>query len=111
MEQLVGLDVSQELTHLCVVDSNGAIVWQGTCDSTPDEIAERIKMKALLATRIGLESGSLSTWHWQALNALGLPVICLDARHARAALTAAQPLSAACAGREAHSPREMKFPS
>jgi hypothetical protein len=35
MEQFVGLDVSQELTHLCVVDSNGAIVWQGKCDSTP----------------------------------------------------------------------------
>ena len=86
MEQFVGLDVSQELTHLCVVDSNGAIVWQGKCDSTPEAIAESIKVKAPFAARIGLESGTLSTWHWHALNALGLPIICLDARHAHAAL-------------------------
>jgi transposase len=33
-----------------------------------------------------LESGTLSTWHWHALNDLGLPIICLDARHAHAAL-------------------------
>lgn len=87
MEQFVGLDVSQDLTHLCVVDSNGAIVWQGKCDSTPDAIAETIKVRAPLAVRIGLESGTLSTWHWHAMNALGLPVICLDARHAHAALS------------------------
>jgi transposase len=39
------------------------------------------------ATRIGLESGLLSTWHWHALKALGLPVVCLDARHVKAALS------------------------
>ena len=86
MEQFVGLDVSQELTHLCVVDGKGSIVWQGKCDSTPEAIAESIKVKAPFAARIGLESGTLSTWHWHALNDLGLPIICLDARHAHAAL-------------------------
>jgi transposase len=34
-----------------------------------------------------LESGLLSTWHWHALKALGLPVVCLDARHVKAALS------------------------
>src|SRR5262249_27614626 len=37
-------------------------------------------------TRIGLETGATSTWLWTELNKLGLPVICIDARHAKAAL-------------------------
>jgi transposase len=87
MEQFVGLDVSQELTHLCIVGSDGKIVWQGKCASTPEDIAEAIKSKASCVTRIGLESGPLSTWHWHALKAMGLPVMCLDARHAKATMS------------------------
>lgn len=87
MEKFVGLDVSQEATHVCVVDGKGETVWQGKCPSTPDAIAAAIKDKASGVARIGLESGSLSTWHWHALKAMGLPVICMDARHAKAALS------------------------
>jgi transposase len=87
MEQFVGLDVSQEVTHLCVVDSNGKTVWQGQCVSTPEAIADTLKVKAPEVARISLESGALSTWHWHALNAMGLPVVCLDAKHAKAALS------------------------
>jgi transposase len=36
--------------------------------------------------RIGLETGATSTWLWTELNKRGLPVICIDARHAKAAL-------------------------
>jgi transposase len=86
MEQFVGLDVSQDMTHVCVIDSNGKIVWQGTCLSTPEGISGAVKARAPNAIRIGLESGPLSTWHWHALKAKGLPVVCLDARHAKAAL-------------------------
>ena len=39
MEQFVGLDVSQKLTHVCVVDQTGSVVWRGTCLSTPEDIA------------------------------------------------------------------------
>ena len=38
------------------------------------------------AVRIALETGPLSAWHWRALSKLGLPVVCIDARHAKAAL-------------------------
>ena len=37
--------------------------------------------------RIGLESGPTSTWLWHELRSLGLPVLCIDARHAKAALS------------------------
>ena len=50
-------------------------------------IAAVLARRAPGATRIGLESGLLSTWHWHALKALGLPVVCLDARHVKAALS------------------------
>jgi transposase len=39
-----------------------------------------------LAERIVFETGPLSVWFYHALTAEGLPVICIDARHAKAAL-------------------------
>jgi transposase len=36
--------------------------------------------------RIGLETGATSTWLWTELNKMGLPIVCIDARHAKAAL-------------------------
>ncbi len=49
--------------------------------------AEFVKAKAPKAVRIGLETGPTATWLWHELRALGLPVICIDARHAKAALS------------------------
>jgi transposase len=87
VEQYVGLDVSLEQTAICVVDSSGKTLWQGKCASTPEAIAAAIRARAPEMTRVGLESGPLSTWHWHELRRLGLPVVCLDARHAKAALS------------------------
>lgn len=86
MAYYVGLDVSQELTHICIVDANGKIIWQGKCKSIPEDIAETIRSRGLEIVKIGLESGPLSTWHWHALKGMGLPVVCLDAKHAQAGL-------------------------
>jgi transposase len=55
--------------------------------STPESIAAVLARRAPGATRIGLESGLLSTWHWHAPKTLGLPVACLYARHVKAALS------------------------
>ncbi len=87
MEHFIGLDVSQKVTHLCIVDNKGSTVWQGKCVSTPEAIAETIRSQTSHAVRIGLESGPLSTWHWHALRSMELPVVCLDARHAQATLS------------------------
>jgi transposase len=57
MDQFVGLDVSQEMTHLCVIRGDGKIAWQGKCLSTPEDIAGTIRSKAPDVVRIGLESG------------------------------------------------------
>lgn len=82
----MGLDVSLELTSVCVVDSSGKTLWQGRCASTPEAIAATIRARAPEVVRVGLESGPLSAWHWHELRKLELPVVCLDARHAKAAL-------------------------
>jgi hypothetical protein len=86
MKQYVGLDVSQDQTSICVVDESGRVLWQGKCASTPEAIAATLESRAPQAERIGLESGPLSIWLCHGLTALGLPVVCLDARHAKAAL-------------------------
>jgi transposase len=86
MQGYVGLDVSQQVTHVCVVDAEGRVNWRGRCASTPDAIAATIKDKAPGVCRVGLESGPLSPWHYHGLKEIGLPVICVDARHAHAAL-------------------------
>src|SRR3977135_3923875 len=42
--------------------------------------------KSVALIRIGLETGPTTTWLWTELKRLGLPVICIDARHAKAVL-------------------------
>ncbi len=83
----IGMDVSLKETSICVVDGSGEIVSEGTVISEPAAIATFIEAKAGCALRIGLETGPTTTWLWHELRALGLPVICIDARHAKAALS------------------------
>ena len=87
MEHYVGMDVSLQETSICVVDDDGKICCEGTVVSEPDTIAKFIEAKAANAKRIGLESGPTTTWLWHELRARGLPVICIDARHAKTALS------------------------
>jgi len=87
MERYVGMDVSLKETSICVVDGSGEIVCEGTVISEPPAIAKYLKSKAGSVRRIGLETGPTTTWLWHELRALGWPVICIDARHAKAALS------------------------
>jgi transposase len=86
MEHYVGLDVSLKLTVICIVDRAGQIEREGVVPSDPEAIATFIKSHAPHVARIGLETGATATWLWTELNKLGLPVVCVDARHAKAVL-------------------------
>ena len=86
MEHYVGLDVSLKLTAICIVDRTGKIVREGVVTSDPETIAAFIKSHAPHVARVGLEAGATSTWLWTELNKIGLPVICIDARPAKAVL-------------------------
>ena len=87
MKQYVGLDVSQKETSVCVVDESGKVVFQGRARSDPGALAELLSKRAPSAERIGFETGAMSSWLWHELNRIGLPVVCIDARHAKAVLS------------------------
>ena len=89
LKQYVGLDVSLKETSIAVIDENDRLVWRGSVPSTPEAIAEALRKHAPCAERIGLEAGQLSSWLYHGLKAGGWPVICVDARHAKAALVSA----------------------
>ena len=81
--QYVGLDVSLKETSISVIDEADKTIWRGRSMSTPGDIAEKLIARAPHAVRIGLECGQLSNWLYHGLKSKGLPVICIDARHAR----------------------------
>src|SRR5258708_6787700 len=86
-QHYVGLDVSLETTSICVIDNSGAVVWRGKCATEPDAICQIVRAQASALVRVGLETGQLSNWLTLGLRRRGLPVVCLDARHAKAALS------------------------
>ncbi|EJT01624.1 IS110 family transposase [Rhizobium sp. CCGE 510] len=85
MTQFIGLDVSLKNTFISVREG-GKRVWRGKCPSDPALIAEVIRKRAVNAERVVFETGPLSVWFYHALTTEGLPAICIDARHAKAAL-------------------------
>ena len=42
MPHYVGLDVSQKMTAICVVDEQGHRLWRGECTTDPGAIAARV---------------------------------------------------------------------
>lgn len=90
MSLFVGLDVSQRLTHLCVVDVDGKRVWRGKCATDPTILAQTIRARAGSDARVGIETGPLTPWLVHGLRAAGVAMICVEARHAHAVMVAAQ---------------------
>jgi len=86
MSYSVGLDVSQKTTAICVIDANGERFWRGVCPTDPDLIETSVRRHACDDANIGVETGAMTPWLVHELRGRGLQVICLDARHARAAL-------------------------
>jgi transposase len=87
MQQYVGLDVLQKETAVCVIDGSGRIVFEGKARSEPGALAKVIRKHAPGAVRIGFETGAMASWLWHELKRIDLPIVCIDARHAHAALS------------------------
>ena len=87
MSEYVGLDVSLEGTSVCILDDSGRVMLERTVVTDPESIARLIRAKARRVNRVGLETGQLSVWLCHELRRLGVPVVCMDARQAHAALS------------------------
>src|ERR1700720_548544 len=88
MDHFAGLDVSVKETSVCIVDDTGRIVREVKVASEPDALLAVLINDANHFKRIGLEAGPLSQWLYGALAEAGLPVICVETRHMKAALSA-----------------------
>ena len=88
MQHYVGLDVSVKETSVCIVDKAGKVIREVKVATEPEAILAVLTEEALAIERIGLEAGPLSQWLYSALAEAGLPVICVETRHMKAALSA-----------------------
>ncbi len=62
MTHFVGLDVSQKMTTVCVVDDSGRGLWRGQCPSVPEQINALVRRHAGDDARIGIETGAMTPW-------------------------------------------------
>ena len=88
MEHYAGIDVSLELSSVCVVDAAGRIVREAKVASEPEALIAWLQGLGLELTRVGLEAGPLSQWLQAAMRDAGLPVQLLETRHVRDAFKA-----------------------
>jgi transposase len=76
MEYFAGLDISMDETHICVVDRDGAVVYEGKSASTAEAIADKLS-EAPGCHRIVFETGRMAPILFHGLSQLGLPVVCV----------------------------------
>ena len=88
MQYYAGLDVSVKETSVCIVDKTGKVIREVKVATKPMAILAVLTEQALAIERIGLEAGPLSQWLYSALVEADLPVICVETRHMKAALSA-----------------------
>ena len=88
MKHFAGSDVSLEETAVCVVDEEGRIVREARVASEPEALVGFLQGLGLALERVGLEACSLSAWLHEGLTAAGLPAVCIETRHAKAAMGA-----------------------
>jgi transposase len=86
MNHYAGLDVSLEETAICVVDSTGQIVKEARAASEPEMLIAALREIDLPLERVGLEACSLTAWLHDELHSAGLPAVCIETRHANAAM-------------------------
>jgi transposase len=87
LKTYAGLDVSLRETAICVVDHDGKVLFESKMATDPEVIAKWLSKHVSDLQRAGIESGMSSAWLWRALKRLGIPVICLDSRHAHRTLS------------------------
>lgn len=87
MRKYAGIDVSLEVSSICIVDEAGQVIWEGRASSDPDGLRHALRRHEGLE-RVGLEAGPLSEWLFDGLTAAGFDVVLMETRHLQASLSA-----------------------
>ncbi|KLK89620.1 transposase, partial [Microvirga vignae] len=88
MDYYAGIDVSLELSSVCILDATGQIIREAKVTSEPETLATFLASLNLPLTRVGLEAGPLSQWLHAGLQKAGYDTVLLETRHVKAALSA-----------------------
>jgi transposase len=88
MDLYVGLDVALKESSLCVIDTDGKNVREAKIPTDPAVLCQELEAHRGQLSRIGIEASSIGVWLHRELNAAGLPVILVEARHMRSSLSA-----------------------
>jgi transposase len=88
MDYYAGIDVSLELSSVCILDASGQIIREAKIASEPEALATFLARLNLPLTRVGLEASPLSQWLHAGLGQAGFEVVLLETRHVKAALSA-----------------------
>jgi transposase len=88
VEHYAGLDVSLELTSVCIVDTQGRIIRETKVPSEPQSLVRHFQSLECPITRVALEAGPLSQWIYAGLTEAGFETVLLETRHVKAALKA-----------------------
>jgi len=83
MALFVGPDVSLKMTSICVVESDGSLVWEGKAESDPTPLTKALSKWRKKIKLIGIEACPLSEWLYGALVESGLETVCIETRHAQ----------------------------
>ncbi len=73
MDHYAGIDVSLELSSVCVVDATGRIVREAKVASEPEALVAWFRGLGLEVARVGLEAGPLSQWLYQPVDKMPPP--------------------------------------
>ena len=88
MVYYTALDVSLRSVSVCIIDDSGAIQFEDKVVSEVDEIVSCLTRFSSEVKSIGFEAGTLTQYLSYGLQAAGFEVICMEARHVSAALSA-----------------------
>jgi transposase len=87
MRYYAGLDVSMKETFICILDKEGGKVYESHVYTDPKHIYDEFIKSGYELEKVGIESGSLSSYLTKGLQALGIKAICIDARKMAAILS------------------------
>lgn len=93
MKHYAGINLSMETSHVCIVDAEGRKVAAQCVDSTPEAIVALLERHGPME-RVVIETGRMTPWVARGLHALGVAIVCVDARQAHQSLKAMKAMKA-----------------